>query len=301
MAWKIQSAQIALNSAMPKLRKDRILTDGSLMLLDAYHSQGRLVGGVQSNSSFGSGVPADAFALKNIAWEEALDAFGNPGGAVESSTFPITARTDGTGMTLERTPKGGLHGLISQSGNLAANVGLEINMPSLLRSYLRTNVANKYYFSLWKRLTRKANLVSTTRPATAVLQRTVSATSNYLMMFDQGFSLPNAAARLGVVEDPGVNDDTQPTFQAIGANGWTGTPPANDAELRLNLMLWGAKGAYGSLAGTNGPPSWILYRYYIEDMTVSGRSFDEVADLDYHLYEQAFAAGGKYNGDSWTG
>lgn len=301
MAWKIESAHTALNSAMPKLRKDRILTDGSLMLLDAAHSQGRMVGGVQSNSSFGNGVPTDGFTLKNIAWQEALDAFGNPVGAVEGSTYPVVARTDGIGMTLERTPNGGLHGLISQSGNLAAGVGMEINMPSLLRTYLRSNTSHQFYFSLWKRLTRPANLVGTTRPATAVIQKTTAATSNYLMMFDQGFSLPNGAARLGVIEAPGVNDGTQPTFQAIGVNGWTGTPPASDGELRLNLMLWGAKGAYGSLAGTDGPPSWILYRYYVENLTVSGRSFDDVADLDHHLYEQAFAAGGKYNGDSWTG
>jgi hypothetical protein len=298
MAWKIQSAQTALDSAMPKVRKDRILTDGSLMLLDAVHSQGRSVGGVQTNSSFGVGVPTNGSALQNIAWEEAIAAIGS---GDEGSTQPLIARTDGTGMTLERSAKLGLHGLISQSGNLAAGVGMEINMRSTMRTYLRTNAAHKYYFSVWKRLTRPANLVGTTRPATAVVQRTVASTSNYLMMFDQGYSLPNAAARLDVVEDPGVNDDTQPTFQAIGVNGWSGTPPANDAELRLNLMLWGAAGAYAALAGTNGPPSWILYRYYIEDLTVSGRSFDEIADIDHHLYEQAFATGGKYNGDSWTG
>lgn len=298
MNWKIESAQIALDSAMPKLRKDRILTDGSLMLLDAYHSQGRVFLGEQTYSSFGPAVPDDGFALQNIAWEEAIAAIGS---GDEGSTQPLVARTDGTGMTLERTPKKGLHGLISQSGNLAAGVGMEINMRSPMRTYMRTNAAHKYYFSVWKRLTRPANLVVTTRPATAVVQATTAATSNYLMMFDQGFSLPNGAARLGVIEDPGVNDDTQPTFQAIGVNGWTGTPPAADGDMRLNLMLWGAKGAYGSLAGTDGPPSWILYRYYIEDMTVSGRSFDDIADLDHKLYEQAFAAGGKYNGDSWTG
>lgn len=283
---------------MPKLRKDRILTDGSLMLLDADHSQGRMVGGVQSNSSFGTGVPIDTFALQNIAWEEAIATIGS---GDEALMRPLIARTDGTGMTLERTKKGGLHGIISQSGNLAAGVGMEINMPSLLRTYLRVNATHQFYFSLWKRLTRPANLVGTTRPATAVIQKTVAATSNYLMMFDQGYSLPNGVARLGVVEDPGVNDITKPMFQAIGVNGWTGTAPANDSELRLNLMLWGAKGAYSGVAGTNGPPSWIIYRYYIEDLTVSGRSFDEVADLDFHLYEQAFAVGGKYNGDGWTG
>jgi len=299
MNWKIQSAQTALASEMPKVRKDRILTDGSLILLDAKHSQGRVFLGVQTESSFGNGVPTNNFAIQNIAWEEAIAAIGS---GTEGSVMPIVVRQDGTGMTLERTPKGGLHGLISQSGNLAAGVGMEINMSSLLRTYVRTHAADHdFYFSVWKRLTRSANLVGTTRPATAVVQATTNATSNYLMIFDQGYSLPNTAARLGVIEDPGVNDATGSAFQAIGVGAFTGTPPVVDGDLRTNLMLWGARGAYGILAGSTGAPSWILYRYYVEDLTVSGRTFDEVANIDQELYGQAFGAGGKYAGDSWTG
>ena len=38
----------------------------------------------------------------------------------------------------------------------------------------------------------------------------------------------------------------------------------------------------------------------IEDLTVSGRTYAEVDALDYALYQAAFAADGRYHGDTNT-
>ncbi|MCF6764112.1 hypothetical protein, partial [Pseudomonas fragi] len=47
-------------------------------------------------------------------------------------------------------------------------------------------------------------------------------------------------------------------------------------------------------------PSRIIYRAYGEDLTVSGRNYAEVEALDYALFLEAFAPGGKFYGDTFT-
>jgi hypothetical protein len=44
----------------------------------------------------------------------------------------------------------------------------------------------------------------------------------------------------------------------------------------------------------------VLYRAYIEDLTVSGRTYAQVQALDYALWQAAFAPGGRYAGDTFT-
>lgn len=46
--------------------------------------------------------------------------------------------------------------------------------------------------------------------------------------------------------------------------------------------------------------SCVLYRVYMEDLTVSGRTFAAVDALDNDDYTTAFAAGSRYAGDTWT-
>ena len=47
--------------------------------------------------------------------------------------------------------------------------------------------------------------------------------------------------------------------------------------------------------------SWILYRTYVEDLSVSGRTYAEVDALDYALYEKhVLTADGRYYGDTYT-
>lgn len=49
---------------------------------------------------------------------------------------------------------------------------------------------------------------------------------------------------------------------------------------------------------TNKAASRVLYRWYLEDLTVSGRTYAEVLAADYALYQQAFGVGGRYYGDT---
>lgn len=274
----------------PVLRQDEILSDGSLMLLDVAHTY----------STIGAGVPADNALLGNIAWQEAAALTGSDEAGV-SAWFELVG---GTGFSMERTGRGGLHFMVSQSGNLGANVGAEISLPTPIRAYLAANPAHAYYLSAWTRLTKAAQAVVsgvTYNPATLTVQRTVSATSNYLAYDDMTDAYPLAGnpKRLGVRQDGGVNTLGN-RLHAIAADGWTGTPPAAASEVRPGLLIAGARGAYTALAASNGAPSLIVYRLYLEDLTVSGRSFAEVDAIDLAIHTRRFAAGGNLNGDTYT-
>lgn len=51
---------------------------------------------------------------------------------------------------------------------------------------------------------------------------------------------------------------------------------------------------------TSGNPSWILYRIYIEDLSLSGRTYEQVKAIDDAEFAKAFAAGGKFFDDTWN-
>ncbi len=56
----------------------------------------------------------------------------------------------------------------------------------------------------------------------------------------------------------------------------------------------------GADAAYNGHSSRVYYRFYLEDLTISGRTYAQVEALDKAVFDAAFAAGGRYNGDTWT-
>ena len=46
--------------------------------------------------------------------------------------------------------------------------------------------------------------------------------------------------------------------------------------------------------------SFILYRFYVEDLTISGRTFDDVSKIDTELHRKAFSEGGCFYNDVYT-
>lgn len=276
----------------PVVRNDLVLpAQGALMLLDVGHSLGGLGA---------SGVPADLAVIPNVAWEQAAAAIGSGNSTTLGAVFN---RADGTNFNLERTGRGGIHGYLS--GAVAANVGLIIEMPSLLQTYLFNNPTADYYISAWDRVTRVATQGGGSWPMFEGIQRTVASTSNYLGYFDSNTSFDGAAPASGAAKRLGARITARNTlgntYRSLGVDGWTGTAPASAAEVRPQLAVWGATAAFsGAFAGTTAPPSYILYRLYVENLTVSGRTWAEVDAIDYALYLRDFGVGGRFAGDTFT-
>lgn len=298
MGTKIALPETFTASTGKVLLDDYILppAGGALILVDVNHSLGGLGTGDGS-------VPADLGNIPNIAWKQAAAMIGS---GDQSSLMMQLDRTDGTNFVLERTGKKGLH--CYQSGDIATNVGAVLRMgPSnnSFQSYIYAHLDHKFYFSAWDRVTRVASVQSGVWPMFEGIQSTISSLANFLTYFDTnsakdgGQPATDNTKRLGVRVTPG-NNVVGNTFRNVAANGWSHTLPTSAAQVRNQIALWGSVEAYSAFLGGRAAPSYILYRVYLEDLTVSGRTWAQVDAIDKAMFDAAFAAGGKFYGDTFT-
>lgn len=97
--------------------------------------------------------------------------------------------------------------------------------------------------------------------------------------------LPGYNAVLGTKMGGGVNFG--PTVR---------TPCVDSAGSVANALL----NPVGASGYKNNAPSFVFYRTYLEDLTLSGRTYAQVSAADLALYNAAFGAGGRYAGDTFT-
>jgi hypothetical protein len=109
-----------------------LLTAGSLLLVDPTHPDG----------AWASGVPATT--VVNRARTQAQAAAGT--GVVGDFDLTVTNTLTGTDGIVERTTRGGLHGIISQTTS-AQNRRYTASSAALL-AYLAANVTHAYYLSV---------------------------------------------------------------------------------------------------------------------------------------------------------
>lgn len=293
MGQKIVLPESFTDTTLPVLRDDPLLAAGSLFLFDPSHSLGGIVGvpGV-----VGTSAPN---VLPNVAWKQATAVLG--AGTQTSLAGSVTTRNvDDSIWKVERSGKGGIHGIITQSGAQVSTRAWRATLPTAVRDYVMANMAaHQFYFSIWRKITRPVVVPNTARQSPFHFART---TSNYLFHMEGGVFAPvTGAALVGRSGIPGLTGDE---FIAAGANkfmagataGFTGTGPTTSEDIAFGL---GTFDAWGTI-NYNKAPSHIIYRVYAEDLTVSGRTFADASAADQALYNAAFAAGGKFFGDTYT-
>lgn len=270
---------------------DKLETVGSLALLELAHSSNPF-----------SGVPQAGDVIQNILWNQlsaARVAGGLSASTASSSAFTrctgngsTSAGNDVSGKTKsERTPKGGLHGIISQSAcTNSSDQVVVIRGGTDLASYITAFPSHKYYVSIWDRLTRAA---LSSEPAESQIPLSPSSTAAYLYAIRSATILGGGEGTSQVPSNPATLGNR---FRAAGITAATGTGTAVVYPFAV-----GPTGPYYSTntnSYTNKAASRVLYRWYLEDLTVSGRTYAEVLAADYALYQQAFGVGGRYHGDT---
>ena len=274
------------NPLLPKIRVDSLLSAGSLLLFDGSHSQGVF-----------SGVPAIAGSAPNIAWVEAAALIGSGSATTLAMIAGGSLGSSGKFVT-ERTSKGGIHGIISQSAFASGtSAGYTLKVANLIRDYMFANLAHEYYVSAWSKVTRPSIGSALGSPFISY-QSTAAGSNDYLFQF-----------RLGVPRAPTNGSRVYPsdteTSTAAGTNRFTnaktaalsGTGPISTSAATLLVGTLQDEMGYSDL---NKAASRIIYRSYIEDLTVSGRTYAEVDAIDYALWQKAFGVGGKFYGDTYT-
>ncbi|KZF01650.1 MULTISPECIES: hypothetical protein [unclassified Rhodococcus (in: high G+C Gram-positive bacteria)] len=274
---------------------DSRLHSGSLLLLDVMHSSAPLA----------AGVPADASLIPNIAHTQAAAAIGgSPTEAALAGIFKTNALTGSVGL-LERSSKGGIHAIVTQ-GTLALSAGgAAILVPTAIRQYMFDNPTHGIYMSQWTNRTRAQTLTTGTTNFKFAISASSSALANYKLghvSLGSQSERPTSASGTFLGKRTGVSgNEVGSQFVNSASNGWTGTAPTSLATLS----------AYGFNVGSpltspttnrqaSGFSSEIFYACYIEDLTVSGRTYAEVDALDQAAFTAAFGTGGRYNGDTYT-
>lgn len=287
---------------------DSMLVHGSLMLLDPSNIA----------APWSSGVPVTDSILRNLADNQASELLGvnkDSLGAVVTYGNMIA----GKGV-LERTAKGGLHAaLVSNAAIPYPFLKVKPSVP--IAAYVMANPTHHYFISTWFQGTRFGE---ETGAVTAIALNDPPAPTTLLTSFAQdGKNYPEGATRLGFRRTqvgstsswrPQANAGITPGYKIpvlanIGVAGYAGTPTITDPALfasnHFKLFGVAAAGPYGSTTGTGGSGVWLssraLYRSYIEDLTVSGRTYAQVDALDHALFtREVLTAGGRYFGDTFT-
>ncbi|WP_458116961.1 hypothetical protein [Arthrobacter sp. D2-10] len=271
--------------SLPVLRDDPVLSNGSLLLLDPSHPA----------APWAAGVPASGSLLNNVASAEAESLLS---GDLRPTLSYTPSMNDGVKGKMERTGKGGLHTIISRSTPLASGDGASILMAPAVENYLAANKSHAFYLSFWDRMTR---VNGGTVGSNGVIQYGVVAndTNNLL-----------AAFRADVWFIFGSTGGNRMAPNAVGprlgnAQVDAGKATINAANINSAGPIWGAPAAsYNNavLSSRNGHwPSFAFYRFYLEDLTVSGRTYGEVDAIDNAEHtKQVLTPGGRYYADTFT-
>ena len=279
-------ADVALLPTVPLI--DPIESAGSLLLTDLTHPKG----------GWAAGAPANGTKMPNLLGANALSILGSGVADDVKPTILRGAGWNGTDGILERTSKGGLHAGISETV-AGGNTTFGVALPAALWTYIksRAGATHDFYLSLWGRRTRVS-----TSPSQSVLAALASATVYHMAL--------GSTTTFGTAPEATIARATPPT-NALGAfrRSAAAVPHAslsgsNDSSNPHNTSIFtigfgaGANQQTGSLSKTG---SAVFYRAYLEDLTVSGRTYAQVDAIDALLYDAEVATpGGRYYGDTFT-
>lgn len=281
---KIQLNVSVTDTTLPIIADDPIISVGGLVLLDFASNKGYT----------GSTPPALSGTLPNVAWKQAAAILGSGDATTLANrcTFDTTASVP-LGHKKEFTSKRGLH-IISSQVNQTANTGYMIQAATPIQQYMTDNPTHSAFMGFWLYDTRPALTENTTIGG---IYNNTSTPNNNKLLFLSSTVVPASGSRfLGSTSVPSSPNVVGKCYRSVGASGTMGTIPT---QFRAMLARIANEGAYQNLE-INKTGSMIFYKVYIEDLTVSGRTFAEVDILFKSQYDAAFAVGGAYYGDSYT-
>lgn len=203
----------------------------------------------------------------------------------------------------EKTNKGGLHFIASQSrasaitGELFTGISANTDLLNFIYNDLMVESNPDLYISIWDKVTLTADKGANTYGPQVVYAN--GNTNNYAFYMQSrqrsmqqiGGSTVNKTGLLTI--DPvsiGKDNYHQINLKGVAGTGILAATPF--------LIGTGQCSPWNSSQTLNASPSYILYRIYIEDLARSGRTFAQVKAIDDAEFAKAFAAGGRFYGDT---
>lgn len=263
---------------------DAIESVGSLFLMDPSNAVGAF-----------SGVPGISGPIPNVLWSKAAAVLGSGN---NSSLSGVVSRSDANAPNLwlkERSGKGGIHCISTQAGSqVATGHAWVAGLPDAIRAYIRANLpGHGFYFSIWRKITRAP------LPSVGVASVFHGASNTTDFVFHTSNGNFTGAGGSNLVSPTGGDTSLAAgtnSFLAGSVNAVSGTGGAPTDPFNFGTGTFDAWSSFNY----NKAHSQIIYRVYVEDLTVSGRTFATVSALDKSLFDQAFGTGGRFAGDTYT-
>lgn len=243
--------------------EDPVLTNGSLLLLEPARDSRDNVG----------------VYLNNYASKQARDL------GVAADKVEITGSLGGKGI-LEKTAKGGLHGIVTRGA--VSNEKKIIESESII-DYMKANANHSYAAIATIKMTRDLTVISGQKN-----------THIFFGSESLGFAMYQAAnsGNIGYVPFTSGSDRLD-TYNKVDSG-------YRSHGLSVSRVLSSFSGdnmlvGWGAVDGRNeGLNSFVLYRLYIEDLTVSGRTLSDVVTIYERLVNDRFSSDDLYANDSFT-
>lgn len=270
------------DTTLPIIHDDSVLpSDGALFLVDFMHS---------TDPSPPVGVPATGSTMWNVAWAQAAAAIGSGTSTTLKAQIASAGYSNPALAKLERSTKGGLHSITSQVSDPGSSAW-EMKLADPIKTYILANPTHNYYASCWSMVTRPYLVGANQRDSLLEFANTTGVASNYRIMLALAFNQPAVGRAAANVNGPVIGN--------ANATAWVGSAPASIGTFIASFGLGGYGGYNFTAPIRQAKASRILYRGYIEDLTVSGRTYTDVDTLDFAAYTRdVLTVGGRYYGDT---
>ena len=241
------------------------LTDGSLGLLDAYE--------VDENFNL-SATGTDISTTPNLA---AIPAATLTGVSQADLDFKYSNTLGSTEVKFERTPKLGIHGIVSQVNQVSGHLA-RFRCPGILPYVVAHQNDHQFAVFVHHRITRDKPSSTSQNPVEVLMSHNSAPSSNKLLI---------ASLDGGLTGNPALKSQ---------ASAKTGTDMAA-ATAYYDHLVWGAPGGFGTLLN-NLCRSYVLYRWHFIDLTAAGMTMAEATASEQDIFNRRFSSGGKYYGDT---
>lgn len=235
--------------------------------------------------------------LPNLAYTQALAMYPSGTTATLSGGYNKGAGmlNDGTSSKIERTGKGGLHAIFSQTvgDSTSTTRNLGVFAGSGTNAYILANKTHSFYFAYWGRITRPHKY-----PSGAPVHAQGNGANDLFAFYTRPIvaetQYPTTAARIGNYQEGAqsipANTTNLPIFQDVAISS---SPAASVGVTAFK--------PWAQVGNTLDAASMIFYGFYAEDLTVSGRTYAQVNALVKAKYEKDVkTVGGRYYADTFT-
>lgn len=243
-------------------------------------------------------TPANGTVLPNL-----LDDFDNATGKAFEVTKG-TASVNNDYAKIELTQKKALHFIVSQTypTDIPGEAFWGVLGDSALMAHIYDQIVNNpnLYISFWIQGTRKGK--DRSGKFGPMLSYVRDNNSNSVFYMTSKESKPAVSANSTSVSKlqnvaGTVDAFLSPNAHQMNVRGYSFQPVYPDSRFFLGSGIFGP---WSTELALNESPSFALYRIYIEDLKLSGRTFAEVKAIDDAEFEKAFNVGGRFYGDTWS-